>query len=219
MSRICTINARKFLFALPLALLLGFATPSLAYADSGSNNAARSTAVASEGAPLTAEEISNLEALTSASKDDAGPVFDAELAGLLGASDASIVEFSDGFVAAGGRLELPSAGERLAAVNACSGSSGFTGWYWFGPQTAMNSCQTDLLMAGIGTAIAGGGLYMAASALTVAGLPSTAVVGVATAVVAVGLGFLSICKAASSNGAIYLNGGIPGLVSPSCWGQ
>lgn len=211
--------ARKILFALPLALLLGFATPSLAYADSGSDSAAISTAVASEGALLTAEEISNLEALTSASKDDAGPVFDAELAGELGASVASIAEYSDGFVAAGGRLAQPSAGERPAAVNACNGGSGFTGWYWFGPQVAMNSCQTDLLMAGIGTAIAGGGLYTLSSALTVAGLPSSAVVGVATGVVALGLGFLSICKAASSNGAIYLNGGIPGIIVPSCWGQ
>lgn len=69
----------------------------------------------------------------------------------------------------------------------------------------------------MGTAAAGGGAYAIASTLTVVGLPAAAVTGFVAALVAVGAGFVSICQAASSNGAIYLNSG--SVIPPSCWGQ
>lgn len=53
----------------------------------------------------------------------------------------------------------------------------------------------------------------------VAGLPSSAVGGVVSAVLALGVGFLNICKDTSSLNAIYLNGGVPGVVIPRCWAQ
>ncbi|MGL4340435.1 MAG: hypothetical protein ACRCSP_08465 [Rhodoglobus sp.] len=220
-------NSYKVLLVLPLAIILSLVAPSMAQANTAPHPAEESTGVEDDSVTLTNEEISNLEALTSATKNsDAGPVFDAALALKLGATQSSISGFSAGLNAGVGRLTKARVSEDttqeqgvLAAARACSGASGFTGYYWFGPQIAMDSCQTDLLQAGIGIALAGGGVYTAASALTAAGLPAAAVIGVVTAVIGLGLGFVSLCKAASSHGGIYLNGGIPGIIAPSCWGQ
>jgi hypothetical protein len=80
------------------------------------------------------------------------------------------------------------------------------------------TCATSAFINGIVIAAAGGGVYTATAALTGVGLPSSAVVGVVSAVMALGVGFLNICRDASSNGAIYLNGGSP-VAPPTCWGR
>ncbi|WP_130178722.1 hypothetical protein [Cryobacterium sp. SO1] len=210
---------KKLIFALPLALLLGFGAPV----------AANAAAEAPPTSALPASETANLEALLAASHTGDHTSFDAALASTLGASDASIVEYSTSFVAAGGTLAdvttahasaltQDAATEGLAALAACEGTSGYTGLYWFGSQVALDSCGTSAFINGVGIAAAGGGVYAAASALTVAGLPAAAVVGVVAAVAALGVGFLNICRDASGTGSIYLNGGSP-LAPPTCWGQ
>lgn len=179
---------------------------------------------------IPAAEQANLDALLAAS-DNTGDVavFDVDRALELGADETATEEFAVSFVEAGGTL-APSESTVAAdaamsskagamALAACRGNTGFTGYYWFGPQTAMDSCLTTGFINGIALAAAGGGTYAAASALTVAGLPLAAVTGVIAGVLGVGIVFLTICKDTSSIGAIYLNGGIPGAVPPSCWAQ
>lgn len=217
---------RNFLIAAPLVVLLGFVTPSVAYADTGTSVPAPA---AHDATQLSAEEVANINALTAATVNEPSTVFNAELALQLGASNDSIVAYGAGFIASGGSLASASTsgGQELTRSSsadaqdlmaACSGATRYIGMYWFGPQVAMNSCITNNLISGISLAAAGGGLYVAASALTVAGLPSAAVVGVISSILAIGVIFLIICRDNSSNGAIYLNGGI-GTIPPSCWGQ
>lgn len=156
-------------------------------------------------------------------------VFDVDRALALGADENAVQEFAAGFVESGGTL-APNASTKAAqmsestetsamALAACRGKNGFTGDYWFGPQTAMDSCNTSALINGITLAAAGGGTYAAASALTVAGLPGGAVVGVISGILGIGVAFLNICKDTSSVNAVYLNGGVAGAVPPSCWAQ
>ncbi len=181
-------------------------------------------------AEISAEEQANLDALLAAS-DNTGDVavFDVDQALALGADEVATQEFATTFVEAGGTLadsasaesaKIAESSEASAmAVAACRGKTGFTGYYWFGPQTALDSCLTTTFINGIAVAAAGGGTYAAASALTVAGLPAAAVVGVVAAVLGLGVAFLTICKDTSSVNAIYLNGGVAGVVPPSCWAQ
>ncbi|MFC6355171.1 hypothetical protein [Luethyella okanaganae] len=179
---------------------------------------------------ISAEEQANLDALLAAS-DNSGDVavFDVDQALQLGADEAATQRYASAFVESGGTLAagLSSVAADIArgtqagamALAACLGQTGFTGYYWFGPQTALDSCLTTAFINGIALAAAGGGVYAAASALTVAGLPAAAVTGVVAAVLGLGVVFLTICKDTSSVNAIYLNGGIPGVVPPSCWAQ
>ncbi|WP_372967623.1 hypothetical protein [Microbacterium sp.] len=195
--------------------------------------AAHAAETPSDPAPvveISAEEQANLDALLAAS-DTSGEVavFDVDRALELGADQSAVQEFAAGFVESGGTLaaaasttatEISKGTESSAmALAACRGKNGFTGYYWFGPQTAMDSCNTSALINGITLAAAGGGTYAAASALTVAGLPAAAVVGVISGILGIGVAFLNICKDTSSVNAIYLNGGVAGVVPPSCWAQ
>lgn len=85
-------------------------------------------------------------------------------------------------------------------------------------QFALNSCQTSQFIAILNTIIAGGGLATGIAFLSGVGVPAAAAAGILVAMAAVGSGFLGICQAYSSNGAIYINTGIP-PVPPTCWGQ
>ncbi|WP_156376734.1 hypothetical protein [Yonghaparkia sp. Root332] len=193
-------------------------------------NAAEGAADPAPRVEISAEEQANLDALLAAS-DNSGDVavFDIDQALALGADATATQEYAASFVEAGGTLaptESSSAADvakgteaGAMALAACRGKNGFTGYYWFGSQTAMNSCNTQALINGITLAAAGGGTYAAASALTVAGLPAAAVVGVIAGILGIGVAFLNICKDTSSVNAIYLNGGVAGVVPPSCWAQ
>jgi hypothetical protein len=199
------------LVALPLALILGLAIPT--------------AASAAEDLPaqtLSEEQISNIEILTAATTRGDELTFDAVLAGELGASPESIAEYQAAFTQATSvgidpLVSRSLADDRTTALRACAGRSGYTGFFPSGSQVALDSCQTAILIAGMGTAAAGGGVYAIASTLTVVGLPAAAVTGFVAALVAFGAGFVTICQAASSNGGIYLNSG--GIIPPSCWGQ
>lgn len=191
-----------------------------------SANAADSP-TAAESVGITADERANLGALIAATEnsDPTAVSFDAQLALELGASDDAITQYGAAFETRDGDQPATDAStarqataQVQAAWTACGGYSGYIGLYWFGSQIALNSCATDAFINGISLAAAGGGGYAAASALTVAGLPSSAVVGVVAAVLALGIVFLNICRDSSSNGAIYLNGSSP-LAPPTCWGQ
>ncbi len=193
-------------------------------------NAADAPADPAPVAEISPEERANLDVLLAAS-DNTGdvPVFDIDQALRLGADQAAAQEYASAFVESGGTL-APSQSTDAAdiargivastgALAACRGATGFTGYYWFGPQTALDSCLTTSFINGIALAAAGGGTYAAASALTVAGLPASAVVGVVAAVLGLGVVFLNICKDTSSVNAIYLNGGVAPGIPPSCWAQ
>lgn len=193
-------------------------------------NAAEAPADPAPQVEISAEEQANLDALLAAS-DNSGDVavFDIDQAIKLGADQDATQQYASAWVESGGTI-VGAAGPESAdiakgteasamALAVCRGKTGFTGYYWFGPQNALDSCLTQTFINAIGVAAAGGGTYAAISALTVAGLPQAAVVGVVAAVLGLGVAFLNICKDTSSIGAIYLNGGIPGAVSPSCWAQ
>ena len=156
-------------------------------------------------------------------------VFDIDHAIQLGADQEATQQYASAWVEAGGTIVGMSAAASAniaksteasaMTLAACRGTTGFTGFYWFGPQTGLDSCLTQTFINAIGVAAAGGGTYAAISALTVAGLPQGAVVGVVAAVLGLGVAFLNVCRDTSSINAIYLNGGIPGAVPPSCWAQ
>lgn len=221
-------RSRTFLIAVPLALVIGFVTPGVAFADSG---APAPTPAPTPHRVLTAAEIANMNALLAATPNNSegAPVFDAGLARSLGASEDAISQYGLAFASAGGNLTSASSlkvqrlssaltADALARASRCRGSSGYTGLYWFGPQLALNSCDTTSFIDGINIAVGGGGVYVALSLIRALGIPGTIAATVISAVIALGSGFLTWCKDHSSIGAIYLNGGSP-LSPPTCWEQ
>lgn len=97
--------------------------------------------------------------------------------------------------------------------NDCKGVSGYRGQFWFGYQYALNSCETRSLIAAIG---AGASLASIGALGTGPGAANAAIIG---AIGGLTVAALNVCVAASSNGAIYLNSGVPPAIPVSCWGQ
>lgn len=210
------------LIASLLAAMLMIATPGIAQAQTSDG--------AAETRVLTAEETSNLEALAAATTHESSVVFNADRALEFGASTDAVAEYGATFDALGGevlavestlnaQLGAAARSDIVTAAATCRGKNGYSGTYWFGPQVALDECNTGALINGIAIAAGGGGTYVAASALTVAGLPAAAVVGVVSGILGLGVVFLNVCRDASGVNAIYLNGGVPSVVPPSCWGQ
>ena len=155
----------------------------------------------------------------------------AGLAGLAlatGASESDVADYAAAYQASGREVsnlsirvqnQITDTGERVAAAAAaCTGSRGYTGFYGWGWQYSLNSCDTDLLIA----ALFGGGSAVAAVGGVISAAGVTAPVGAITAAVgaliAAGAGPVSICKAASyTKKAIFLNVFVIGTVG--CWGQ
>lgn len=176
---------------------------------------------------LTAAQTTELEILL-ASTDASTGVFNADQALFAGASAAAVADFAVAYQAGGLKAsnvdpglqaQATASGERVAAAAAsCAGARGYTGFYGWGWQWALNSCDTDLLMA----ALAGGGGSVAAIGGIISAAGVTAPVGAITAavggLVAAGAGVVGICKAASyDTKSIYLNAFVVGGVG--CWGQ
>jgi hypothetical protein len=221
-------RSRTFSVAVPPALVIGFVTPGVAFADSGTP---APTPAPTPHRVLTAAEIANMDALLAATPNNSEgvPVFEAGLARSLGASKDAISQYGLAFASAGGNLTSASSlnGPKLtsalsmgilARASKCRGSSGFTGMYWFGPQLAMNSCDTTSFIDAINIAAAGGGVYAALSLIKLLGIPGTIAATVIGAVLALGSAFMSWCQRDSSIAAIYLNGGSP-ISPPTCWEQ
>ena len=157
-------------------------------------------------ATLSPADKAQLEVLLNATNLEVG-VFDAAQAVTAGASLVAVADYAATYEASGAVVanstpnllsSTSAVGERLAAAAlSCTGARGYTGFYGWGWQWALNSCDTDLLMA----ALAGGGGATAA----VGGVISAA-------------GVVGICKAASYEAkAIYPNAFVTGGVG--CWGQ
>lgn len=214
--------------ATALAVVVGFAlAPSAAQASETTAPPSASAPATGPEASLSAADQAELETLLAAT-DSATGTFDATKALGAGASEQAVADFATSYEAAGQhvtgldeplRAQTSEAGERVAAAaSSCTGDRGYTGFYGWGWQWALNSCDTDLLMA----ALAGGGGAVAAvgGIISAAGVtaPAGAVTAAAGGLVAAGAGVVGICKAASyEKKAIYLNAFVTGSVG--CWGQ
>ena len=176
---------------------------------------------------LTADQRVELEALVAAT-DPATAVFDADEALGAGVSDTAVADFAAAYQARGLGVsnlspevqgKTTAAGELIAAsASSCTGARGYTGFYGWGWQFALNSCDTDLLIAALagggGATAAVGGVISAAGVTAPAGAVTAAVGGLIVA----GAGVVGICKAASYDAkAIYLNAFVIGNIG--CWGQ
>lgn len=177
-------------------------------------------------AELNAADKAELEALIAATDQEAG-VFDASVALGAGVDASAVADFATSYEAAGLSVinldseiaaEPSAAGLRVAAAAACTGDRGYTGFWGWGWQWALNSCDTNLLMAAL--AGGGGGIAAVGGVLTAAGVtaPAGAVTAAAGGLVAAGAGIVGICKAASyEKSAVYINAYVSGSVG--CWGQ
>ena len=157
-------------------------------------------------ATLSPADTAPLEILLDATDCEAG-VFDAEQAVAAGASSSAVADFAATYRASGevatnltpNLLSSTSAtGERIAAAaSSCTSARGTTGFFGWGWQWALNSCDTDLLIAALagggGAATAGGGIVSAAGVTAPAGGNHSSGRGL----VAAGAGVVGIGKAAS----------------------
>lgn len=177
---------------------------------------------------LNQQQLTDLNALASGTSEVGARVFNADLARSEGASEESILDYGRVLESAGwtvqGEVDLARASSgSFAGVNAlraCAGASGYTGLFFpLGYQFALNSCQTAQFIALLGAVVAGGGIGALAGFLTVIGVPVGVVSTVIAALAGAGVAFATICQAYSSNGAIYVNSGLPPAFPPSCWGQ
>lgn len=187
------------------------------------------TPVATEESVLSDEQAAELELLYGAT-DPAARAFDADLAVASGASPEGTADYAAVLTAEGwdvrGETVDPSAGAREVAgvAAACTGVSGYTGYYGWGWQWGLNSCQTDTLIAavfqGAGGAAAIGGVFAAIGLIPAAapvGIPAAVISGAVGGVIAFGGLSLTTCKTASYGvHAIYLN---LYYASVGCWGQ
>lgn len=185
------------------------------------------TAPVTSEVQLSAEQKADLQSLLAGIESTSG-VFHADRALAAGVSESDVADFAASFEASGGTVsDLPSTtkseisaqGKQIAmAAASCKGSRGYTGFYGWGWQFALNSCDTDLLIAAVGGAgtsyAALGGLIAVGGVTAPAGAVTIAVGGI----IAAGAVPLSICKAASyGKKAIFLNAYIGGGIG--CWGQ
>lgn len=182
------------------------------------------------GSSLTPEVEAGIAALVDAS-DRENRIFDATAAADAGVPQSEIADFSYVVAANGWEITgtqdvdqlMRSASDNLVTTydaKACTGKSGYTGYWGWGWQWALNSCQTTALIAAI-AAGAGAGAFGAASAILVAippAAPAAAITFAVGAVVGAGGLFLGACQAASYGVyATYLNISNAGV--PGCWGQ
>jgi hypothetical protein len=175
---------------------------------------------------LTAAQSTEFEILL-ASTDATTGVFNAEQALAAGAPAPAVADYAAAFQASGQgvanvtpglQAQATESGAQVAAAASCAGARGYTGFYGWGWQWALNSCDTDLLIA----ALAGGGGSIAAvgGLISAAGVtaPAGAVTAAAGGLVVAGAGVVGICKAASyDTKSIYLNSFVAGGIG--CWGQ
>jgi len=178
------------------------------------------TAVDSENS-LSSEQKDAIYLLTSATDREAR-TFDSDEAVAAGVDEQAVAEYAAAFQNTAG---LPSEGQdsrvmpgSTTTVAACTGKRGYTGFYGWGWQTALNSCETNLLIGAMGAG--GGGAYAISGVLVAAGVPApaAAVTAAVGGLITAGVGVVSVCKAASyTKNAIYLDAFVTGGVG--CWGQ
>lgn len=222
-----------------LAVGIVATTPGVALADAGTAlpKASQDTPVPtpdSAGAQLSDAQSAELESLVGAS-DFATSTFDADAALTSGVDETAVADYAlvleaDGWTVIGAstpnlRAEAsPMATEVAAAAAACTGKRGYTGFHGVFWQFALNSCDTDLLIASVAAAgsstAAIGGVIAAVGALPSSGLsvPAGAITAAVGGLIAAGAGPLTVCKTASHGvHAIYLNAFVTGGIG--CWGQ
>ena len=201
-------------------------TPADAPAPGQSQSVAPAPAPGSQS-PLPAAEQEMLEKLVAATDLD-NQVFDAAAALDSGVGDSAVADYAAAYQTQGSVVNLPAVTQAeaseaglsiAAAASSCTGARGYTGFWGWGWQTALNSCDTDLLMAAIaGTGGVTAGVGGVIAAATGPGAPVGGIVAAAGGLIAAGSGIILICKNASYDyKAIYLNVFVTGGVG--CWGQ
>lgn len=235
---------RTGLLGAVVAVCLVAATPGVALADGGTSalggsqttpgGEAPAPTPSSAGAKLSEAQSAELESLVGAS-DFANSTFDSDAALMSGVAETAVADYAlvleaDGWTVNGAntislRAEAsPSGTEVAAAAAACTGKRGYTGFYGAFWQFALNSCDTETLIASVaaagGSTAAIGAAIAAVGALPSSGLsvPAGAITAAVGGLIAAGAGPLTVCKTASYGvHAIYLNAFVTGGIG--CWGQ
>lgn len=180
-------------------------------------------AVPEQQVTLSPAEAAELEGLLSAS-DFAAKSFDPTAAVAAGVEATAIADYATVVAAGGWTISSPasltaqaSESAQLAAVGvaACTGRSGYTGFYGAFWQIALNSCQTESLILAIRGV--GGGAAAIGGLLAAIGFPGGAIAAAVGVLIVANPWPLDVCKAASGKHAIYINIFVVGGVG--CWGQ
>lgn len=144
--------------------------------------------------------------------------YGAAVAGGVPASFAA--EFASGVIAGGGKIVNAPAdvttaseakGAQMLSAASCNGRNGY-GVYWWGFQTATDSCVTSALINAIWAGAGAAALAGIISSETGVGAAAGAI---AAAALTIGAGALGVC--ASWGNGIYWNTLYTG--TPFCWGQ
>lgn len=172
---------------------------------------------------MSPEQTASLEALLSAN-DSSTRTFTVAHATTAGAAPQDVADFSamlklSGWTVVGETVAAPSiaAAEVVTTFASCTGNRGYTGFYGWGWQWALNSCDTDLLIQAL--LAGGGGTAAVGGVLTAVGIaPAGGITAAVGALIAAGAGPIQVCKTASYGAhAIYLNVFATGSIG--CWGQ
>lgn len=172
-------------------------------------------------AKVPQEDIDNgnlAGSFVSTSNEIASFDYGAAVAG--GVPAAFAAEFASGVIAGGGKIVNAPAdvtaaseakGAQMLSAASCSGRNGY-GVYWWGFQTATDSCVTSALINAIWAGAGAAALAGIISAETGVGAAAGAI---AAAALTIGAGALGVC--ASWGNGIYWNTLYTG--TPFCWGQ
>jgi len=208
-----------------LVMMFSMVSPSFASASPGEELPDRSSATFREAAEIgtvTADEAKQLAVLAQAvTFDDKAVMFDYAQALELGADESFATDYARGILLADGTVQNAPATEALVlsasdeeltqAAAACRGTNG-VGYYWWGHQLRVDSCNTQLL---VGALTAGAGIAAVAAVITAATGAGAVAGTIAAAVLTVGAGAVTACNM-YGNG-VFLNQLWTG--TPFCWGQ
>lgn len=208
-------------------VIAGTALAGPAHAGQAPSASPGATAITGTGSDLSLSEKLDLEKLLAATDQPAG-IFDAAKAVASGVGPGPVADFAASYEAAGKRVsglssevkaQISEVGDRIIhTLRSCTGKSGYTGFWGWGWQVALNSCDTDLLIAAMLSGGGGAGAIAGILAATGVGLPVAAITAAVGGLIAAEAGIVQVCKAASyDDEAIYLNAFVTGGVG--CWGQ
>lgn len=213
-------------FAIATLTIFALATPTVAFAQPSDQppGTSESSAIVGEAGALTPEQDRDLTALVGA-LSEADRSFDVDQAVSAGASAQSAADFTHILSASGWTIDGETPHESVSDIavqvalssTACTGKTGYIGFFGAFWQSALNSCLTDTVKAGIAAGGAGAGAI--AAALAAGGvLPAAAIAGAVGAFLAAGVAVVHLCQTASYGvHAIYVNFFVTGNLG--CWGQ
>lgn len=204
------------------AAMLTVASPAMAATPSELAPVSHAVHQADDATPKASQEdIDNGNlAGTFVTTSDGVARFDFGAAVAAGVPATFAADFASGVVAGGGEITNAPAdvstasqakGAQMLSVASCSGHNGY-GQYWWGWQTATDSCVTSAIINSIW---AGAGIAALAGILSSETGVGAAAGAIAAAALTIGAGALGVC--ASWGNGIYWNTLYTG--TPFCWGQ